>query len=258
MSLPLSPPRSIVYTVDKGDKGWPVFAVQSALNSVRGSSWSKLVLDGDFGPATDKAVRAYQKDNFLTVDGKFGPASSARIVKLLDAKVSRLLPEVPTGLLRGFAEGEGGNNLSATNWAIPGGVDCGVMQYRVYVQSGGGYRFSDLIDAFSPESAMLKAGQDFLARADAFYAATGVKGRSDREEFSKRLAVLAHNWPAGASDIAKDGGLSNPNGTASWVPKGIKFPDGEVVNTRWEWAEFYALGRGSWKGSIPKYVTDWS
>lgn len=258
MSLPSSPPKSIVYTVALDDKGWPVFAVQSALNSVRGSFWPKLVLDGSFGPATDTAVKAFQREYLLTVDGKFGPSSSARIIRLLDARVHALLPGLPAGLLRGFAEGEGGNNLSATNWSIPGGVDCGVMQYRVYVQIDGSYAFTDLLDAFSPESAMFRAGQDFLTRADAFYAAAGVKGRADRTEFSKRLAVLAHNWPSGASDIAKDGKLTNPDGVASWVPAGVKFPDGQIVNTRWEWCQFYALGRGSWNGSIPKYVTDWN
>lgn len=259
MALPSSPPQSMVPSVELGDSGWPVFAVQSALNSIKadyGTGWEKLTLDGDFGPMSDRTVRAFQTKYNLTVDGQFGPASSRKAISLLDAYVHKILPELPAGLMRGFAEGEGANNLAAVNWSVPGGVDCGVMQFRVY-ETNGSYDFTKLIDAFSPQASMIQAASTFLGRADAFYSAAGVVARPDREEFSKRLAVLAHNWPAGAYDISKDGNLSNPNGTASWVPSGIKFPDGEPVNTRWEWCQFYALGRGSWPGSITKYVTDW-
>lgn len=34
-----------------------------------------IEVDGSFGPATDKIVRAYQKDNELAVDGSVGPAT---------------------------------------------------------------------------------------------------------------------------------------------------------------------------------------
>lgn len=39
--------------------------------------------DGDFGDTTELAVRAFQKDNNLTVDGKFGPASLAAMEEAL-------------------------------------------------------------------------------------------------------------------------------------------------------------------------------
>ncbi|WP_316862458.1 peptidoglycan-binding protein [uncultured Cohaesibacter sp.] len=48
----------------KGLKGAPVKRLQEALG---------IDADGDFGPATDKAVREFQKANGLAVDGIAGP-----------------------------------------------------------------------------------------------------------------------------------------------------------------------------------------
>lgn len=69
---------------DKGTPGWPVRACQSLLD-VAGyfpdlpdelaKDHRKRVCDGEFGPATEAAVRAIQKDRHLTVDGEVGPAT---------------------------------------------------------------------------------------------------------------------------------------------------------------------------------------
>ena len=58
----------------KGSKGAAVKTLQQNLNTVMGA---KLVVDGDFGAATDTSVRAFQKKYGLTVDGEYGPASAA-------------------------------------------------------------------------------------------------------------------------------------------------------------------------------------
>lgn len=54
----------------KGSKGQEVVELQQALG---------IKTDGDFGPATEAAVKAYQKENGLVVDGIVGPQTFAVI-----------------------------------------------------------------------------------------------------------------------------------------------------------------------------------
>lgn len=62
-------------SLNYGDSGTQVKNLQNFLN------WcidSKLVVDGEFGPKTEEAVKTYQKTYSLTVDGYFGPKSLAK------------------------------------------------------------------------------------------------------------------------------------------------------------------------------------
>lgn len=71
----------------KGDKGAEVKEMQGDLIKL-GYSCGKHGADGDFGNDTDKAVKAFQKANGLTVDGLYGPKSKAKAKELL-AKASK-------------------------------------------------------------------------------------------------------------------------------------------------------------------------
>jgi peptidoglycan hydrolase-like protein with peptidoglycan-binding domain len=55
--------------VRRNDKAHPVPTLQYLLRA-RGRA---VAVDGDFGPRTDAAVRAFQHDRHLTVDGIVGP-----------------------------------------------------------------------------------------------------------------------------------------------------------------------------------------
>lgn len=243
----------LVAPIKQGETGWRVYGLQIALLSLSRS----VTLDCDFGPKTKAAVQDFQEHENLEADGIAGPVTQRRILTKLGARTHAQLPDVPDGLMRGFAEGEGASVLAATNWTVAGGVDCGCMQYRVF---GPPYDRRKLEIAFDPVESMLEAAGDFLARTVTLGKGSWVSSqlRSLRPELAKRLAVLAHNWPAGALDYAARGSVNNPTGIATWVAAGTKFPDGTAVTTRGQWAEFYAMGGRHGEGAITKYVTDWT
>ena len=58
-------------TVRKGSKGTTVQAVQSALG---------VTADGNFGPGTERALKAWQRQNGLTADGIAGPKTLAKML----------------------------------------------------------------------------------------------------------------------------------------------------------------------------------
>ena len=64
----------------KGAKGEAVKTMQTMLIAC-GYSCGGTGADGDFGKNTDAALRAFQKDNGLTIDGIYGPVSKAALEK---------------------------------------------------------------------------------------------------------------------------------------------------------------------------------
>jgi hypothetical protein len=256
MALPANPPEyptwsALVAPIERSERGWRAYALQSALRSLG----ADLIADGVFGPATEQAVLEFQQANGLTVDGISGARTQVLLISKLGKRTHQAQPRVPDGLMRGYAEGEGANVLAATNWTVIGGVDCGIMQYRVY---GPPYDAARLRFAFDAQAAMTSAARDFLATADRLARNTWVMRQGDRRsEWAKRLAVLAHNWPVAAQAWSFNGTCSNPNGLAIWAPTSARFPDGAPVLTRRDWCEFYALGGPHGEGAITKYVRAW-
>lgn len=269
MTLPAAPPRyaswsDMVSSIKYGEAGWRVYALQKAINSVRydeidhgdPSPWARVEPDGDFGADTLTAVKACQTYLGTTVDGAAGPTTQRLLLKALTGRTHDLLPGLPDGLMRGFCESEGANMLAATNWSVPGGVDCGAVQIRAY---GPPYDMKVLLNVFDPMESLMQAANDFLGRAAFFYNAPWIATRGARRtELAMRTAVMAHNWPAGADAIGRYGICAAPNSLAGWVAPGTKFSDGAPVQTRWEWCQFYAMGGVHGEGSITKYVTSWA
>src|SRR3546814_20236659 len=67
----------------KGDRGESVKEMQRGIGG--------LTADGLFGPATDRRVRAWQKENGLVPDGLFGPKDRKSVVwgKSVSVRVAR-------------------------------------------------------------------------------------------------------------------------------------------------------------------------
>ncbi|MGB3653214.1 MAG: peptidoglycan-binding domain-containing protein, partial [Rivularia sp. (in: cyanobacteria)] len=60
----------------KGSKGSDVTKLQQRLKNL---GYYSSAIDGDFGPKTEAAVIAYQKNNYLVADGVVGDETQASI-----------------------------------------------------------------------------------------------------------------------------------------------------------------------------------
>jgi hypothetical protein len=237
----------------KGDRGWYVYGLQCGL-VVLGHAF---VRDGVFGDVTEHVVREFQQDRGLFIDGEAGGHTQGEILRLIRSQIESTLPHLPRGYLRGSNDLESGNKISVVNWAVAGGVDCGAVQRRVY---GPPFSLDALRNAFDPHMAELYAGQVFIGRRNNFLKFAWSK---DDDERAGRCAILAHNWPAGAEDQARNGHVSSPSSKCTWLPRNsdgtsrMHFPDGTKVETRQDWANFYAMGGPHGESRIAKFVTDW-
>lgn len=70
-------------TVKLGDTNEAVYAVQMFCKKVAGNT--DIVVDGDFGPVTEDAVRKVQNWYGLTADGIVGPISWGKIDQIVNA-----------------------------------------------------------------------------------------------------------------------------------------------------------------------------
>lgn len=75
------PVKVATYTLRKGNKGSNVKTLQDNLNRLG----ANLVIDGSFGPATEAAVKEFQKKFCLVVDGVYGKNSYTKMKSLLNA-----------------------------------------------------------------------------------------------------------------------------------------------------------------------------
>lgn len=224
-----------------------MYALQRALVAIG----LPTTADFAFGPKTEARVKAAQTRLDLEPDGKAGPKTQTALCIEISGTIA--IHGLPSGLARSLIEGESGYFLAAVNWSVPKGVDCGTVQHRVY---GPPYSPQGMMDAYDPTNAIKLALATLDRRAEGFYGRQAVKRRSDRLEYSIRLGLLAHNWPWAAEELASGDKLSDVT-PATWVPDGLKFPDGTLVRSYRDWAQFYAMGGPHGEARMTKYVRTW-
>lgn len=208
----------------RGDRGWQIAALQINLNRVGGN---RLVLDGDFGPATERVARAFQVHRALKVDGVIGPACQERICIELSSPAARR-HQLPVGLARGLLENESSFALAAvTEHPSDGGFDLGAWQDS-YPTPGSQEDYRASLDV----SVMAYRTCEKLRLAYDRYRTAGTPSRLAWE-----CAALYHNWPAAADRMSK--GLaplrSGSDQPAAWVESA----SGGRLHTPREWADAY-------------------
>lgn len=117
-------PTAVTRTLRRGSKGDDVRIVQRALTD---AGFSLGSIDGDFGPKTDQAVRAFQKARGLAVDGVVGPATTAALgirgtaLPALPAapQNSPAAPSAPAPTARPQAAAPSGRSVLPDGWVEP-------------------------------------------------------------------------------------------------------------------------------------------
>jgi hypothetical protein len=232
-------PKKLQPVIREGDHGIGVFAVQRVCNRFKITCAEDL----DFGPATTKAVRQLQARFKLTADGVVGPHTQAALATRL-CNQHEDAHGLPKDLLASLIAYESGGMLTAVNWSVPGGVDCGIIQRRVYQDT---YHDDAIVKrAFDAPYQVNLTGGSISDLFLIFLARPGVK---KSRELAWRLAVLNHNYPLLADKISRVGvkNLTSYYTTPqSWVLSfEIKFPDGTPVSSPLDWGARYALGNSA-------------
>lgn len=253
-------PTKSIYTIKQGDKGIAVWAVQRICNK----AGIHVTEDGDFGPKTFSAVSQLQEKLGLTLtDGIVGPGTQQAISKSLCSR-QRVVNDLPDKILDSHVAWESGGYLAAVNWGTPGGVDCGLVQRRIYT---GSYDDQAQIQrAFDAAYQLGLVGGEMRRLRDLYVARPGcqMSASPSPNELAWRLAVLQHNYPVAADQISRYG-IHNLSGyfltPQEWVVDArVKFPDGTPIETPLEWCQHYSLGNKAHNepGQGVKLVTNWS
>lgn len=196
---PLDPSGYKFRALRNGHKGYDVYALQSGLHGVVGT----VAVDGDFGPATEKAVWDFQYQQDLVRDGIAGTATQRALA------LRRVWPvqaefDLPPGLMRGQIEKEStfvlGNHTPRYD---NGHYDCGVCQRNSqYTEPDQGFRV--------PESI-----RELGRYHDQKYRLYKGWGKIRDERRLRELAAGAWNAPAWTDRLAKGESLSESQRT--WI-----------------------------------------
>jgi peptidoglycan hydrolase-like protein with peptidoglycan-binding domain len=224
----LQPTPTYRYAFKLGMKGTDVVALQINLAAFG----STLALDGDFGPATEKAVKDFQTQLKLTVDGIAGIMTQRELCLRLSAAATSKY-KLPSGLSKGLMENESGYAVAAYS-AHPSddGFDIGPYQQSFPPAQRNEPNYAA---AYNAKEMSEVSGKEMRTQKDFFRKQPQVT--TDKRAWE--LAALNHNWPAAAQSLARKGSIYNDpakdNETQAWIVSA----SGGRLHTATEWVNAY-------------------
>lgn len=217
------------YAFKTGMSGTDVWALQINLQA----SGYVLVLDGDFGPTTERMVRACQQHLGQIVDGIAGLMTQRGMVLDL-SRHADTTSNLPKGLLKSVASNESGFALAAysAHPSDPNGFDIGPYQQAFPPMERSQQNYAN---AYNARWSADVTGKAIRERKTRFRAAPKVS----TDQRAWQLAVLSHNWPLAAENLAFHGSIfldpTQDTQSAAWVIAA----SGGRLRTPQQWAEHY-------------------
>jgi len=175
-----------------GRKGWPVVFAQVALNSHYKPSAPPLILDGIYGPESDRIGREVQAACHVKVDGVIGPATQEAFVKAKCVHAQK--NTTPPGLPAGLCAMESSYFWPCVSPQNPNkSYDVGVAQDSILPSE---WTVARLTRAANPDAATHVLAHEVAAFHDGYVALK----LADRRAWE--VAAMAHNWPWAADKLA--------------------------------------------------------
>lgn len=212
-------------------------------------------VDGDFGIKTERTVKDWQESHHLKpVDGIAGPDTFRSIV-VQKSRLAAHKHNLPAGILKSIAFNESNFILGA---AAPHGGDAG-WDVGAFMRSSGSAPPSanTTRSFFNVEKSSEWTANHLVTTKSHLGVPVDSKylkdiGENNKEEFAWQLAILAHNWPYAADNIADRGHIFNNPDQDDWPANWIIVASGGRLSTPRQWVTSYiekATGFVKW-GSI--------
>lgn len=183
-----------------GDKGYDVYALQTALFSVGHSPGG---FDGDFGPRTNSATKDFQERLGLKPDGIAGVVTQRTATLQMIWPVQKA-KQTPPGLLRGQIEAESAFILGNHSPRYDDGeFDVGVTQRNT--------NYVTYIDGFDAHGSILALGNKLATK----YAEYKRYGKVTNERRLWELAAGSWNAPAWTDRLAQ--GRTLTTSQSQWI-----------------------------------------
>ncbi len=212
-------------------------------------------VDGDFGAKTEKAVTNWQENHGFApegIDGVAGPDTQRSII-VLKSRPATEKYDLPAGILKSIAFNESGFILSA---AGPHSGDAG-WDVGAFCRSSGSTPptpsqarefFNVTKSADWTANHLIVTKSELGVPVDSSYL-TDI-GENNKDEFAWQLAILAHNWPYAADNIADRGHIFNDPADDDQPANWIIIASGGRLSTPRQWVTSYiekATGFVKWR-----------